>query len=97
MQAVDRAHRIGQQKPIKVYRILVAKTIEDRIIELQEEKRKLVDSALNEKASQALGRLGREELIYLFNGGERETASRPTYGLGFDAPRSISPASFSFD
>lgn len=85
MQAIDRAHRIGQQKRVKVHRILVEKTIEDRIIDLQNQKRKLVEAALDEKASQGLGRLGRQELIYLFNGGaERETAPRPAYvpGLG---------------
>ncbi len=85
MQAVDRAHRIGQQKPVKVHRILVQNTVEDRIIDLQNRKRKLVEAALDEKASQGLGRLGRQELIYLFNGGgERETAPRPAYvpGLG---------------
>lgn len=86
MQAVDRAHRIGQQKPVQVHRILVEKTVEDRIIDLQEKKRKLVEAALDEKASQGLGRLGRQELIYLFNGGggggERETAARPVYPLG---------------
>jgi hypothetical protein len=85
MQAIDRAHRIGQQKPVKVHRILVEKTVEDRIIDLQNRKRRLVEAALDEKASQGLGRLGRQELIYLFNGGaERETAPRAAYvpGLG---------------
>ncbi|KAF4637235.1 hypothetical protein G7Y89_g851 [Cudoniella acicularis] len=39
MQAIDRAHRIGQQRPVEVHRILVEGTVEDRIIELQEKKR----------------------------------------------------------
>jgi hypothetical protein len=94
MQAVDRAHRIGQQKPVKVHRILIAKTVEDRIIELQNQKRKLVEAALDEKASQGLGRLGRQELIYLFNGSaERETAPRPAHvpGLGLGGA-SLPPA-----
>jgi SNF2 family DNA or RNA helicase len=69
MQAVDRAHRIGQQKLVKVHRILVENTVEDRIIDLQNRKRKFVEAALDEKASQGLGRLGRQELMYLFNGG----------------------------
>jgi SNF2 family DNA or RNA helicase len=78
MQAVDRAYRIGQQKPVKVYRILVKETVEDRIIDIQNRKRKLVEAALDEKASQGLGSLDRQDLIYLFNGGaDRETASRP--------------------
>src|ERR1700735_4806892 len=71
MQAVDRAHRIGQQKPVKVHRILVENTVEDRIIDLQNSKRKLVETALDEKASKGLGRLGRQELMYLFNGGAK--------------------------
>ena len=92
MQAVDRAHRIGQQKPVQVHRILIAGTVEDRIIELQNKKRKLVEAALDEKASQGLGRLGRQELIYLFNGGaERETAPHPTGRTAFGAD--ASPAS----
>ena len=37
-QAIDRVHRIGQQHPVEVYRIMVQKTIEDRINELSEEK-----------------------------------------------------------
>jgi SNF2 family DNA or RNA helicase len=87
MQAVDRAHRIGQQKPVKVHRILVAKTVEDRIMELQGQKRKFVDAALDEKASQSLGRLGQRELIYLFNGdgvqgSGRETQARLPVSLG---------------
>ncbi len=95
MQAVDRAHRIGQQRPVKVHRILIAKTIEDRIIELQNQKRKLVEAALDEKASQGLGRLGRQELIYLFNGGaERETAPRPAYVPGLGLGAAAIPATF---
>lgn len=71
MQAVDRAHRIGQQNPVNVHRILIEETVEDRIIELQNRKRKIVEAALDEKASQGLGRLGVRELIYLF-GADRD-------------------------
>jgi SNF2 family DNA or RNA helicase len=35
-QAIDRIHRIGQVKPVKVHRIVIAKTVEDRILALQE-------------------------------------------------------------
>jgi hypothetical protein len=93
MQAVDRAHRIGQQKPVKVHRILVEKTVEDRIIELQNKKRQLVEAALDEKASRGLGRLGQQELIYLFNGGaERETAPRPAVSLGLESGVGAGPS-----
>ena len=80
MQAVDRAHRIGQQKPVTVHRILVEGTVEDRIIDLQNRKKKLVDAALDEKASAGISRLGQAELVYLFNNddaGLRQTIVRP--------------------
>ncbi|RFU32429.1 hypothetical protein B7463_g3913, partial [Scytalidium lignicola] len=66
MQAVDRAYRIGQQNPVEVHRILIEGTVEDRIIELQEKKRKLVDAALDEKAHKSLGRLDVRQLAFLF-------------------------------
>ncbi|KAL2150297.1 hypothetical protein VTH82DRAFT_7973 [Thermothelomyces myriococcoides] len=65
-QAVDRAHRIGQQREVKVHRILVKETVEDRILALQESKRKLVEAALDEGESKNVGRLSERELAYLF-------------------------------
>ncbi|KAK4250903.1 SNF2 family N-terminal domain-containing protein [Corynascus novoguineensis] len=65
-QAVDRAHRIGQQREVKVHRILVKETVEDRILALQESKRKLVEAALDEGQSKNVGRLSEQELAYLF-------------------------------
>ncbi|KAK4200603.1 putative ATP-dependent helicase [Triangularia verruculosa] len=71
MQAVDRAHRIGQQKEVRVHRILIKETVEDRIMNLQEQKRQLVESALDDAEGKKLGRLGVQELAYIFNGGAR--------------------------
>jgi SNF2 family DNA or RNA helicase len=68
-QAVDRAHRIGQQREVKVHRILVKETVEDRILALQENKRKLVEAALDEGESKSVGRLSERELAYLFGVG----------------------------
>ncbi|KAK6392458.1 hypothetical protein LTR65_003588 [Meristemomyces frigidus] len=65
-QAIDRAHRIGQTRPVKVHRILIKGTVEDRIITLQEKKRATISEALDEKASQSISRLGVQELAYLF-------------------------------
>ena len=65
-QAIDRAHRIGQMRPVQVHRILVPDTVEDRILALQEKKRELIEGALDEKASQTIGRLGEKELAFLF-------------------------------
>ena len=67
-QAIDRAHRIGQRRPVQVHRILVPSTVEDRIIALQEKKRELIEGALDENASATIGRLGERELAFLFVG-----------------------------
>jgi SNF2 family DNA or RNA helicase len=69
MQAIDRAYRIGQQNPVEVHRILIEGTVEDRIIELQERKRRLVESALDEGANKDIGRLDVRQLAYLFGVG----------------------------
>nr|MBA3540830.1 DEAD/DEAH box helicase [Deltaproteobacteria bacterium] len=47
-QAADRAHRIGQDKPVMVYRMVARDTVEERILELQDRKRKLAEAALSE-------------------------------------------------
>ncbi|MBC7793056.1 MAG: DEAD/DEAH box helicase, partial [Clostridia bacterium] len=45
-QAADRAHRIGQDKPVMVYRLVAHDTVEERILELQAHKRALAEAAL---------------------------------------------------
>ncbi|MEO7071336.1 MAG: DEAD/DEAH box helicase, partial [Nostocoides sp.] len=42
-QAVDRAHRIGQTRPVMVYRMVSSGTIEDKVVALQDRKRDLFD------------------------------------------------------
>lgn len=71
MQAVDRAHRMGQMRTVNVHRILVKGTVEDRIAALQEQKRSLVDAALNEGDAKDIARLSTKELMYLFGIGDR--------------------------
>jgi SNF2 family DNA or RNA helicase len=65
-QAIDRAHRIMQQRRVHVHRILIENTVEDRIIALQEKKRELISTALDENAGRSISRLGERELAYLF-------------------------------
>jgi SNF2 family DNA or RNA helicase len=43
-QAIDRAHRIGQQRPVFAYRMIADDTVEDRVLELQHHKRELAES-----------------------------------------------------
>lgn len=68
-QAIDRAHRIGQTRPVTVSRITIKDTVEDRILALQEEKRKMVASAFGEDHVAGSGaRLTIDDLKYLFLG-----------------------------
>ena len=62
-QAADRAHRIGQDKPVIVTRLVAEGTVEERILGLQKKKRALANAALGE-ADQA-GGITRAELLDL--------------------------------
>ncbi|XP_065877305.1 helicase-like transcription factor CHR28 [Euphorbia lathyris] len=66
-QAIDRAHRIGQTRPVTVLRLTVKDTVEDRILALQEKKREMVASAFGEdETGGRQTRLTVEDLNYLF-------------------------------
>jgi len=62
-QASDRAHRIGQQRPVTIYRLITRGTIEQRITELHATKRDLADSLL--EGTEMTGKLSAEELLKL--------------------------------
>ncbi len=64
-QAADRVHRIGQDKPVFVYRLVSQGTVEERILQLQDKKRALFEAALDGGAG-AAGGLTREDLLALF-------------------------------
>ncbi len=63
-QAADRAHRIGQIKPVLVYRLVAAATIEEKVLALQARKRSLAE-ALYDETGQSLGSLTAEDLAAL--------------------------------
>ena len=46
-QAIDRAHRIGQTKKVNVYRLVATDTIEAKVVELQDRKRRLISSVMS--------------------------------------------------
>lgn len=66
-QATDRAHRIGQQKPVMVYRIIARGTIEEEILSLHESKRDLVAGVMEGTAAAA--KLSNDELIGMLRNG----------------------------
>ena len=65
-QAIDRTHRIGQTKNIFAYRMICIDTIEDKILELQERKRKLASELIADDAS-FVKALSKSDVEYLFS------------------------------
>lgn len=63
-QASDRAHRIGQTRPVTIYRFITRNTIEEKIVDLHHRKRELAESLLS-GADQADTRLSPEDLLAL--------------------------------
>jgi superfamily II DNA or RNA helicase len=61
-QAADRAHRIGQTRPVMVYRLVASDTVEERVLALQARKRALAEAALGTGEAAAITR---EELLEL--------------------------------
>ena len=65
-QAIDRTHRIGQTKNIFAYRMICIDTIEDKILQLQERKRKLASELIADDAS-FVKALTKSDVEYLFS------------------------------
>jgi SNF2 family DNA or RNA helicase len=64
-QAADRAHRIGQDRPVLVHRLVAEGTVEERMLDLQERKRALAQAATGDAAA-AFG-ITRDDLLALLS------------------------------
>jgi len=65
-QAIDRTHRIGQTRPVFAYRLIAKDTVEEKVLELQEEKRDLADALVSADEGM-LRTLTREDLELLLS------------------------------
>jgi SNF2 family DNA or RNA helicase len=83
-QATDRAHRIGQTRPVTVYRLVSQGTIEETIVELHQRKRELVAGILD--GMDAAGRLSADDLLALIRSGPRgdDSAAEAAVDLELD-------------
>jgi superfamily II DNA or RNA helicase len=66
-QASDRAHRMGQQRPVTIYRLVARHTIEEGIVELHQHKRDLADSLL--EGSDVAARMSPEDMLAMLRQG----------------------------
>ncbi|KAJ3936205.1 MAG: SNF2 superfamily protein [Lentinula lateritia] len=65
-QAFDRVHRLGQLLPVKVHRLVVDRTIEARMLVMQERKQLLADGSLGEGTAKKIRRMTVKQLAELF-------------------------------
>ena len=67
-QATDRAHRFGQTNIVEVIKLIARNSIEEKIIDLQDEKRKLIEKIIdNENDISSINTLSEEDILSLFS------------------------------
>lgn len=64
-QATDRAHRIGQNANVQVYRLIMKSSIEEKIVKMQERKKDLADTFI-EGNDGSLSKMSKDEILSLF-------------------------------
>ena len=67
-QATDRAHRIGQKNVVEVIKLIAKDTIEEKVIQLQEEKREIINSVMSDDSLNInnISKLTNDEILDLF-------------------------------
>ena len=66
-QAIDRAHRMGQTKKVFTYRLITKGTVEEKVVELQNQKRDLVKGVMEADEGDFVKQLNKTDIEYLFS------------------------------
>jgi len=74
-QAIDRVHRIGQTKRVVVHKLMIRNSVDEKILELQKQKKEAANGALGDgvirrKGKIAPNKLSMDEILYLFGANE---------------------------
>ena len=69
-QAINRAHRIGQNRAVNVYRLVAQDTIEEKVCQLQAHKQRLIDTVVDDVGDESTQRMDIDQLIELLGVGE---------------------------
>ncbi|PWW80738.1 hypothetical protein C7212DRAFT_274068 [Tuber magnatum] len=91
-QAIDRVHRIGQETDVVVYKITVANSVEERILQLQDQKRELAKAAFGDGdgglGNAKAAKLSMKDILYLFRR-DAEGVNSPAEARGLGARTKI--------
>jgi SNF2 family DNA or RNA helicase len=66
-QAIDRAHRMGQTKNVFTYRLITKGTVEEKVVELQNQKKDLVKGVMGSDEGDFVKKLDKTDIEYLFS------------------------------
>lgn len=66
-QAIDRLHRLGQRRDVRALRFVAERTVEERILEVQKQKRAIMEGALSKKSRDELQKIRLEMISSIFD------------------------------
>ena len=86
LQAQDRAHRIGQQKQVKVFRLLTENTVEEKVIERAMQKLRLDQLVIQQGRQMPTSALSNEDLLVMIRHGARDIIMADKKGANNSVP-----------